>query len=519
MAKLLLVEDDNNLREIYEARLSAEGYEITTAQNGEEALSLAKSVRPDLIISDVMMPRISGFEMLDILRNTDELKHTKIIMLTALGQTEDRGRADNLGADKYLVKSQVTLEDIVKAAEEILSDDGSTLTTATVTEEASAADSSDTLPAQAPAAPAETSESTPPAPQESTPVTEAIPTPEPAPTAETAATPEPVEATPQAESAEPVAQSPAESIPETIINPAPTPPTTPIGDPATAEPSTPNDEDVAPIVTVTDPDPILTPQSIESTPPAPQESTPVTEAIPTPEPAPTAETAATPEPVEATPQAESAEPVAQSPAESIPETIINPAPTPPTTLPESIAQTEQIADSEAVVKTEAESLADEEAAMLAQINAFAESPAPTPQEVTPEPAQSTNDSILTEAINQLTEIDGLPAPSGQVIAPGQSTTPETTGNGTTITPTEILPEPQAEEEHLAATDAPEPISQQVTGKKVIQPLSSAQAGEPNLEELLAKEDALSNGVSPASSAPITPNNNEQSSIDPNSIAL
>ena len=123
MAKLLLVEDDNNLREIYEARLSAEGYDITTAQNGEEALSVAKSVHPDLIISDVMMPRISGFEMLDILRNTDELKNTKIIMLTALGQAEDRGRADNLGADRYLVKSQVTLEDIVKAAEELLADE------------------------------------------------------------------------------------------------------------------------------------------------------------------------------------------------------------------------------------------------------------------------------------------------------------------------------------------------------------------------------------------------------------
>lgn len=120
MAKLLLVEDDNNLREIYEARLSAEGYEISTAQNGEEALSIAKQLRPDLIISDVMMPRISGFEMLDILRNTDELKNTKVIMLTALGQSEDRSRADNLGADKYLVKSQVTLEDIVQAAHELL---------------------------------------------------------------------------------------------------------------------------------------------------------------------------------------------------------------------------------------------------------------------------------------------------------------------------------------------------------------------------------------------------------------
>lgn len=134
MAKILLVEDDNNLREIYQARLEAEGYETSSAQDGEEALVVAKQEKPDLVISDVMMPKISGFEMLDILRNTQGLEDTKVIMLTALGQAEDREQADSLGADKYLVKSQVTLEDIVKTAHELLGgDDG--------TEEASASDS------------------------------------------------------------------------------------------------------------------------------------------------------------------------------------------------------------------------------------------------------------------------------------------------------------------------------------------------------------------------------------------
>jgi CheY-like chemotaxis protein len=123
MAKVLLVEDDNNLREIYEARLAAEGYDISSAQDGEEALVVAKQTKPDLVVSDVMMPKISGFEMLDILRNTPGLEHVKVIMLTALGQSEDRDRADSLGADKYLVKSQVTLEDIVKTAHELLGDD------------------------------------------------------------------------------------------------------------------------------------------------------------------------------------------------------------------------------------------------------------------------------------------------------------------------------------------------------------------------------------------------------------
>lgn len=120
MTKVLLVEDDNNLREIYQARLTAEGYEIFTAKDGEEALVVAKEQRPNLIISDVMMPKISGFEMLDLLKSNTGLSDTKIIMLTALGQAEDQKKANSLGADRYLVKSQVTLEDIVREAKELL---------------------------------------------------------------------------------------------------------------------------------------------------------------------------------------------------------------------------------------------------------------------------------------------------------------------------------------------------------------------------------------------------------------
>lgn len=121
MAKILLVEDDNNLREIYEARLQAEGYDIVSARDGEEALTIAMKERPDLIISDVMMPKISGFDMLDIIRSTEETKNAKVIMMTALSQAEDKERATKLGADRYLVKSQVTLEDVAKVAREVLS--------------------------------------------------------------------------------------------------------------------------------------------------------------------------------------------------------------------------------------------------------------------------------------------------------------------------------------------------------------------------------------------------------------
>jgi len=120
MAKILLVEDDVNLREIYSARFAAESYEVITASDGEEALATAVRERPDLIVLDVMMPKISGFDVLDILRSTPETKDTKVIMMTALSQDADRKRGESLGANKYLIKSQVTLEDVVNSVKEQL---------------------------------------------------------------------------------------------------------------------------------------------------------------------------------------------------------------------------------------------------------------------------------------------------------------------------------------------------------------------------------------------------------------
>lgn len=123
MAKIMLVEDDNNLREIYEARLAAEGYEIVSAADGEAALALGIKEKPDLIIADIMMPKVSGFDMLDIMRSTTETKNAKIIMMTALNQAEDKAKAEKLGADLYLVKSQVTLEDVVRSAKKLLGEE------------------------------------------------------------------------------------------------------------------------------------------------------------------------------------------------------------------------------------------------------------------------------------------------------------------------------------------------------------------------------------------------------------
>lgn len=131
MAKILLVEDDQSLREIYSIRLTAEGYEIVSAGDGEEALATAVREKPDLVLSDVMMPKISGFDMLDILRQTPETRDIKVIMMTALSSEDQRERGNSLGADRYLVKSQVGIEDVVNAVHEVLNDNGGTPAEAT----------------------------------------------------------------------------------------------------------------------------------------------------------------------------------------------------------------------------------------------------------------------------------------------------------------------------------------------------------------------------------------------------
>ncbi len=122
MTKIMLVEDDKSLREIYGVRLLAEGYDIVSAGDGEEALAMAIKERPQLIISDVMMPKISGFDLLDILRSTTETRNIRVIMMTALSSEDQRLRGEQLGADRYLVKSQVGIEDVVRVVHEILED-------------------------------------------------------------------------------------------------------------------------------------------------------------------------------------------------------------------------------------------------------------------------------------------------------------------------------------------------------------------------------------------------------------
>jgi two-component system phosphate regulon response regulator PhoB len=111
--RILLVEDDDALANVYVTRLQAEGFDVRRVANGEDALASALSFSPNLVLLDVMMPKVSGFDVLDILRNTPETRNLKIVMLTALSQDSDKARAESLGVDEYLVKSQVVIADVV----------------------------------------------------------------------------------------------------------------------------------------------------------------------------------------------------------------------------------------------------------------------------------------------------------------------------------------------------------------------------------------------------------------------
>ena len=111
--KILFVEDDDALAGVYLVRLQAEGFDVKRVANGEEALAAATDYKPDLVLLDVMMPKVSGFDVLDILRSTPATANLKVIMLTALSQEADKKRAMELGVDDYLVKSQVVITDVI----------------------------------------------------------------------------------------------------------------------------------------------------------------------------------------------------------------------------------------------------------------------------------------------------------------------------------------------------------------------------------------------------------------------
>jgi len=101
---ILAVDDEPNILLSIEFILDMEGYEVHTARDGDEALEVAERVRPDLILLDINMPRKDGYEVCRILREREDMAGIKVIMLTAKGQTLERKKGLEVGADEYVTK-------------------------------------------------------------------------------------------------------------------------------------------------------------------------------------------------------------------------------------------------------------------------------------------------------------------------------------------------------------------------------------------------------------------------------
>ena len=110
---ILVAEDDSFYSNIYKFKLNKEGFDVQTANNGDEALKLAKEHKPDLILLDLIMPIKDGFETLKELKLDPALKDVKVIVISNLGQDEDITRTKELGAQDYLVKANMSIQEMM----------------------------------------------------------------------------------------------------------------------------------------------------------------------------------------------------------------------------------------------------------------------------------------------------------------------------------------------------------------------------------------------------------------------
>ncbi len=118
--KILLVEDDDLLVRMYQDKFTRDGNKITVALDGEEGLAKLREERPDLILLDILMPKMDGYEMLKRVKADPELKSIPVILLTNLGGQDDPRKGLEMGAVAYLIKSDYTPDQVVAKVKEIL---------------------------------------------------------------------------------------------------------------------------------------------------------------------------------------------------------------------------------------------------------------------------------------------------------------------------------------------------------------------------------------------------------------
>lgn len=119
-SKILLVEDDKMLADMYVTKFSKEGIQIMKAEDGAKGLEVAKREKPDLILLDIIMPKLDGFAVLKELKKDPSMSNTHILLLTNLGQSEDVDKGKELGADDYFIKANHTPAEIVEKVKYLL---------------------------------------------------------------------------------------------------------------------------------------------------------------------------------------------------------------------------------------------------------------------------------------------------------------------------------------------------------------------------------------------------------------
>lgn len=124
---ILIVDDDAFMADIYGTRLTGQGFKVINAYDGEEGLKKAKELMPDLILLDVLMPKLDGFETLKRLKEDPDMSKIPVLMLTSLGQREDIDRGLKEGASDYLLKTQTLPGDAVDKIRKVLANRSSKL--------------------------------------------------------------------------------------------------------------------------------------------------------------------------------------------------------------------------------------------------------------------------------------------------------------------------------------------------------------------------------------------------------
>ena len=120
MPKILVVEDDKFLREMITRKLNKEEYEVLQAVDGEEGLEKMRQSKPDLILLDLIMPGVGGFEVLEEAKKDSEIKDIPIVILSNLGQKSEVERGLSLGAEDFMIKAHFTPKEIIKKVKEII---------------------------------------------------------------------------------------------------------------------------------------------------------------------------------------------------------------------------------------------------------------------------------------------------------------------------------------------------------------------------------------------------------------